>query len=389
MEKPKLSICMIVKNEEANLKRCLDSFLPIIHEKWCELVILDTGSSDRTIKVAKEYTDKIYKKQFIPWDFSKARNYGIKKATGNKLMQVDADEELRHECLYPLEDIILNPKYKEPTVFVNLYNYYTRDWKQYSEMLQPRIFKNEKDFHFEQAVHNKPILKSPYLFAPHIIFNHYGYIFRGEKGEKLLENKMKRSLPILEKEYKKHPDNLHNFTHLIKTYYVIKDFKNVIKFGEVWIKQMRKANYNEGWNAFLEVFVNLVGSYLTINDIKNAERIEREACHYSSRISQIYLMLGNFWTGKDNEKAKEYFEIALNIFNTKGSLYEQLLINNTRIVLPEILNWLAIYEFEKKNYEKAGKYLNEGIRLNNNKLSLRWDIWSATKDTKKNLFKVK
>ena len=127
MEKPKLSIAMIVKNEEANLKRCLDSFLPIIHEKWCELVILDTGSSDRTIKVAREYTDKVYIKEFIAWNFSKARNYGIKKATGDKIMQVDADEELRHECIYPLEDIILNPKYKEPTVFVNLYNYYTRD----------------------------------------------------------------------------------------------------------------------------------------------------------------------------------------------------------------------------------------------------------------------
>ena len=387
MEKPKLSIAMIVKNEEANLKRCLDSFLPIIHEKWCELVILDTGSSDRTIKVAREYTDKVYIKEFIPWDFSKARNYGIKEVTGDKIMQVDADEELRHECLYPLEDIILNPKYKEPTIFVNLYNYYTRDWKQYSEMLQPRIFKNDGEFHYEQAVHNRPVIKAPYLFAPHIIFNHYGYIFRGEKGEKLLENKMKRSLPILQKEFKEHPDNLHNFTHLVKTYYVTRDFKNVIKYGEIWIKKMRKVNYNEGWSAFLEPFVNLVGSYLALDDIKNAERIEREACHYSSRISQIYLMLGNYFTGKNNERAKEYFEIALNIFNTKGSLYEQLLINNTKVVLPEILNWLAIYEFEKKNYEKAGEYINEGIRLNNNKLSLRWDIFNQ-KNANKNLIKV-
>jgi len=228
---------MIVKNEESNLQRCLDSFLPIIMMKddktlklLTELIIVDTGSTDKTVNIAKKFTDKVYKKEFIPWDFSKARNYGIKKATGDKIMIVDADEELRQESLYRLEDVILNPKYEEPTVFVNLYNYYTQNQKQYSEMLQPRIFINDGNFHYKQTVHNKPICKAPYLFAPHIIFNHYGYIFQGEKGEKLLDNKMARSLPMLQKEYEKHPDNLHNLTHLVKTYYVVHDFKNTIKY---------------------------------------------------------------------------------------------------------------------------------------------------------------
>lgn len=304
-------------------------------------------------------------------------------------MIVDADDELLQRCLYPLEDIILNPNQKEPTVFVKLQNYYTKDLKQYSEMLQPRIFINDDDFHYEQAFHNKPILKSPYLFAPHIIFNHYGYIFQGEKGEKLFDNKMGRSLPMLKKEYKGHPDNLHNLTHLVKTYYVTRDLKNTIKSGQIWIKQMRKSKYNEGWSSFLEVFVNLTGAYLAKNDIKNAEKTEREACHYSSRISPIYLMLGNYWKGKDNEKAKEYFEIALDICKTKGSLYEGLLVNNVKIVIPEILNWLAIYYFEKGDSKKAGEYLNEGIRLNKGRLPLRWDVWSATSRTRKRLIEVK
>ena len=391
MNKPKLSICIICKNEEGNLQRCLDSFLPIIMmkddktlEPLTELIIVDTGSTDRTVNIAKKFTDKVYIKEFIPWNFSEARNYGIKKATGEKILIVDADEELLQKCLYPLEDIILNPNYKEPTVFVKLYNYHTRDKNQYSEMLQPRLFLNDGDFCYEQAVHNKPNLKAPYLFAPHIILNHYGYVFEGDKGEKLFDNKMERSLPMLQKEYKKHPDNLHNLTHLVKTYYVTRDFKSTIKYGKIWIKQMRKAKYNEGWNAFLEVFVNLVGAYLALDDIKNAEKMEREACHYSSRISQIYLMLGNYWTGKDNDKAKDYFEIAINIYKTKGSLYEGLLTSNVKVVIPEILNWLAIHEFEKKDYVKAGNYINDGIRLNNNRLPIRWDIFNE-KNANKNL----
>jgi len=131
------------------------------------------------------------------------------------------------------------------------------------------------------------------------------------------------------------------------------------------------------WFMILKIPLNTLAN----DDIKNAERIEREACHYSSRISQIYLMLGNYWTGKNNEKAKEYFEIAVDIFNTEGSLYEKLLINNTKIVLPEILNWLAIHYFEKKDYKKAG-----GIIMNRNRLNLRWDIFNQ-KNASKNLLR--
>ena len=357
-------------------------------EPLTELIIVDTGSTDRTVKVAKKFTDKVYEKEFIPWNFSKARNYGIKKATGDKILIVDADEELKQECLYLLEDLILNPRHKEPSVFIKLNNYYTKDLKQYSEMLQPRLILNDGNFHYEQAIHNKPNCKPPYLFAPYIIFNHYGYVFEGEKGGKLLEKKNNRSLPMLKKEYKKHPDNIHNLTHLVKTYYVIYDYKNTIKYGEIWIKNMRKEKFNEGWTAFLECFVNLVGAYLALNDIKNAERVEKEACHYSSRIAPIYLMLGNYWTGKDNEKAKEYFEIALDISNTKGNVYEGLLVSNVKIVLPEIFNWLAIHYFEKKDYKKAGEMMNKGIQLNKGRLPLRWDIWESTAKTRKNLVSI-
>jgi len=384
LNKKKLSICMITKNEEANLKRCLDSFLPIIHERWSELVIIDTGSTDRTIKVAKEYTRKVYEEKFIPWDFAKARNSAIEKAQGNKIMIVDADEELRQSSLYHLEDTILNPKYTEPTVFVKIHNFYTKDG-QYSEMLQPRIAMRD-GFHYRGSVHNKPIIKAPYLFAPHIVFNHYGYLFQGEKGEKLFEKKKERSLPMLIREYKKNPNNLHNLTHLVKTYYVVRDFDSVIKYGEEWMKKMRAVDFHDGWWSFLEVFCNIVGAYLAKDDVKSAERTEREACRYSNRIPGIYLMLGNYWAGKDNKRAKEYFEIALKICKEEGSIYENLLVNNIKMVLPEIINWLSIYYFEKGDLKKSGEYMNEGIRLNNiSRQPLRWDIWEATKKTREKL----
>ncbi len=107
---------MIVKDEETNLQRCLDSFLPIINMKdddtlksLTELIIVDTGSTDKTVNIAKKFTSKVKIKEFIPWDFSKARNYGIAMAQGERILILDADEELDQKSLYLLMDVLVDP----------------------------------------------------------------------------------------------------------------------------------------------------------------------------------------------------------------------------------------------------------------------------------------
>ena len=71
-----ISVCMIVKNEEKVLRRCLDSLKGL----WEELIIVDTGSTDGTKEIAKKYTDKVY--DFV-WtgNFSDARRFRITSAT--------------------------------------------------------------------------------------------------------------------------------------------------------------------------------------------------------------------------------------------------------------------------------------------------------------------
>ena len=82
-----ISVCMIVKNEEAQLRACLDSIKPIADE----IVIVDTGSTDCTKAIAAEYTDLIYD---FPWidDFAAARNFAFSKATKDYIYTADADE---------------------------------------------------------------------------------------------------------------------------------------------------------------------------------------------------------------------------------------------------------------------------------------------------------
>lgn len=80
---------MIVKNEEDVLGRCLKSCDRIFDE----IIIVDTGSSDRTIEIAKQFTGRVYKFEWID-DFSAARNFAFSKATGDYIMWLDADDVL-------------------------------------------------------------------------------------------------------------------------------------------------------------------------------------------------------------------------------------------------------------------------------------------------------
>ena len=88
-----LSIGMIVKNEEKNLRACLEALKPLREAVSSELIIVDTGSEDETVQIAKEYTEKVYSYEWNK-DFAAARNYGLDRAIGQWFMFLDADEQL-------------------------------------------------------------------------------------------------------------------------------------------------------------------------------------------------------------------------------------------------------------------------------------------------------
>ena len=82
-----ISLCMIVKDEEDVIARCLDSVKDLVDE----IIIVDTGSTDRTKEIVSKYTDKIYDFEWVN-DFSKARNFSFSKATKDYILWLDADD---------------------------------------------------------------------------------------------------------------------------------------------------------------------------------------------------------------------------------------------------------------------------------------------------------
>lgn len=95
-----LSLCMIVKNEEDVLFRCLNS----VRDAMDEIIIVDTGSTDRTKEIARQFTSQIYD---FPWqeDFAAARNYSFSKAAMDYTMWLDADDVMDRENLRLLKQL--------------------------------------------------------------------------------------------------------------------------------------------------------------------------------------------------------------------------------------------------------------------------------------------
>ena len=101
-----LSVCIIARNEEANLTRCLKSIKSIADE----IILIDTGSTDNTINIAQEFNAKIIK---FPWndDFSSARNKALEIASKDWILYIDCDESLDNSQVSELKDMLNDSLY--------------------------------------------------------------------------------------------------------------------------------------------------------------------------------------------------------------------------------------------------------------------------------------
>ena len=95
-----ISLCMIVKNEEDVIGRCLACVKDIVDE----IIVVDTGSTDSTIEIVKKYTNQIYHFNWVD-DFSKARNYAFSKASKDYIMWLDADDIILENDLTNLKQL--------------------------------------------------------------------------------------------------------------------------------------------------------------------------------------------------------------------------------------------------------------------------------------------
>lgn len=162
-----ISLCMIVKDEEKVLARCLDSIVDLMDE----IIIVDTGSTDQTKKIAKQYTDQIYDFEWVQ-DFSAARNFAFSKATKEYIYTADADEVLdeeNHKRFAELKQVLLpeiemvQMKYGNQLSHGTAYNF--------DEEYRPKLFRRLREWTWIEPVHEQVRL-DPVIFDSDIVITH-------------------------------------------------------------------------------------------------------------------------------------------------------------------------------------------------------------------------
>lgn len=158
---------MIVKNEEKLLARCLDSVADLMDE----IIIVDTGSTDRTKEIAARYTDKVFDFAWVN-DFAAARNFAFSKASMKYIYSADADEVLDEEnranfrrlkeTLLPEIDIV-QMYYANQLDFGTIYNF--------DKELRPKLFKRVRSFVWEEPIHEQVILE-PVIYDSNVAILH-------------------------------------------------------------------------------------------------------------------------------------------------------------------------------------------------------------------------
>ena len=331
----RLSLTMIVKNEEARLGRCLENVQGLVDE----IVVVDTGSADRTVEVARRYGAKVH---YFEWceDFSAARNEAIRRATGDWIMWLDADD------LFPKENF---PKVRRAMQMGRGHAFYFRlqdEGYDATTCLQLRLFPNLPGVQFEMPVHEQVSLSlgrlGVQIVPTDIVVRHTGYT-----TEEVVKAKQRRYFDIMQRWLEQRPDDYIVRHHEAQTHYVwgeldeaIADYRRILSDGKAAADRnliivttahlylgrslMRKGDYEQALPPLHEALrmddryavthLTLGECYLRLNQHEDALRHLRLAQQYEDQVT---------FAPNDLRKIKALVRLFLgHVHEAKGDLEE-------------------------------------------------------------------
>jgi glycosyltransferase involved in cell wall biosynthesis len=338
---------MMVKNEEKNLESCLQSLQPLRNAVASELIIVDTGSEDDTVEIAKGFTDQVY---FHPWgnDFSAMRNITLKYSTGEWVLIIDADEVLKN-C-QPVIDFLQSPKRKQyASLAISIKNMVDVENDIFSSMVAFRFFRNDGYFHFEGAIHNQAKFKGETLAMPEVYLLHYGYI---PTDKELMERIFLRTGTILKQELEKDPGNIYYWTQLSVTYAMHKDYKEAIEYAEKAYSLLPEKKTSN----FMFVLLQMILVYQHESQYEKVANICRESLAIKEGYLDVYYYYAEAQAVlKNYPDAIIYYEKYLDLLAKQEQQQEKdVTIIEYTVGFQQLVysNLLRLYK-EEENYIKA------------------------------------
>lgn len=274
-----LSIGLMVKNESKHLEKCLQSLVPILTELKAELIIVDTGSTDNTVDIAKRYTDKVFHHEWFD-DFAGMRNIVLSYCSGEWFFYVDGDE-IVEDASGIVRFFKSGQHRKYNAAFIDMKNpYSSREIDGYGLFQALRFFRKDKDFHFKGIVHEQPQAKGPVARVEGSII-HYGYI---SDDPELMEYKFQRNVALIKKVLSEEPDNIYHLYQLSQSYGMYNKHRDALEPIEKAYRLAKK----KGLAQYMNVVTQMASVYYQNKMFKQCEAICQEGLGIKSGYMDLY-----------------------------------------------------------------------------------------------------
>ncbi|WP_457568579.1 glycosyltransferase [Desulfurobacterium sp.] len=286
-----ISACVIAKNEEKNLPRLLKS----LKGKFKEIILVDTGSTDKTVEIAREFGCRVFQ---IKWTgFADARNFAVSKATGEWVWHFDADFEIEDEEFLKAKRhlMLLDEKYNSADVIIENYNI---DGTVRSFSSHCFIHRNKPEIRWKGRVHEY-LENAELTFGLNVKVKHFGY-----EDDAVLRKKALRNVELLDMEIKemekdgKTEDPAYAYKHfyLVQSYTVLgfsdeKYFQMAVNVAKKYFSLRKELESN---NIFdVHIYTYLVEALTRLGRFEEAEKYIREALRKKPDYAD-YLFLEGF-----------------------------------------------------------------------------------------------
>ncbi|HTV94171.1 MAG TPA: glycosyltransferase [Verrucomicrobiae bacterium] len=345
-----VSLCMIVKNEEKFLPQALASIKDYVDE----IVIADTGSTDRTIEIARSYGATVIER---PWrnDFSWARNESINLATKRWILFLDADEELTEDSRPALLALKNVPAYLT-ALYTRIINK-TDDYRGSGDVSHHviRIFPNDDRIRFFGPIHEYPAIdgtsESVEAVASSVTLIHHGYV-NTVVAER---NKGQRNLEILLAATQNDSENAYHWYNLGTTAYLNRDYDLALRSLEKMY-----ALVGDTPRAFMPNGLALMGDLYCdhFGDAVKGEEMARQSLKRSPHYANAHMMLGKALIAqKRHEEAREAFAAAI---EDKAYAKQQFIVDDQVYIWKAFSEMGSSYSIEG-NDAKSLEWFEKGL----------------------------
>ena len=350
----RLSVCTIMKNEEKNIGRMIDSCLNAgIAAK--DISLVDTGSEDGSVEEAKKHG---VTPSYLEWpdDFSKAKNHAISLAKNDIVLVLDADEYLEEADLKEIESLYTSlPDAFVCTITVH-HRVNTGGIDNIHNETSIRLFDRRK-FHYIHSVHEQVVSIDGTSFAPlasHITAAHTGYIL----SEEAVHKKALRNLKLLMSEHENDPNDLYTIFQIGQTYLFDHDEKNALPWFE---KAMEHEASFDPANEYMQMIITGYGQCLKLPEDKEKALALRRFDPAFGQIPEYTFMMGSMYM------TLQMWGEACGMFMRCISLKENRLHGATSFFpyhnLGVISELLGEKEIAKNFYRMSGDYKRSADRL--------------------------